>query len=122
MGNKYGSIEIKSFLAVTEFRSFTLAAKRVHISQSAMSKRIQKIENELNARLFIVDGSKITLTDAALQFIPYARQMLATYNNMLKSFKEQAKTLQHHIVVVPPHLFPIMFYQNSSIISNQQIP
>ncbi|KTD63757.1 LysR family transcriptional regulator [Legionella santicrucis] len=92
-------VEIKSFLAVIEFRSFTLAAKRVHITQSAMSKRIQKMENELGVRLFIVEGSKITLTDAASHFVPYARQMLATYNSALKSFKDDAQMLQHHIIV-----------------------
>ncbi|KTD06688.1 LysR family transcriptional regulator [Legionella gratiana] len=92
-------IEIKSFLAVIEYRSFTLAAKMVHITQSAMSKRIQKIENELGVRLFIVEGSKITLTDAATHFIPYARQMLSTYTSALKSFKDKAQVLQHHLVL-----------------------
>ncbi|KTD56905.1 LysR family transcriptional regulator [Legionella sainthelensi] len=92
-------VEIKSFLAVIEFRSFTLAAKRVHITQSAMSKRIQKMENELGVRLFIVEGSKITLTEAASHFVPYARQMLAAYNSAIKSFKDDAQMLQHHVVV-----------------------
>ncbi|KTD42864.1 LysR family transcriptional regulator [Legionella parisiensis] len=91
--------EIKSFLAVIEYRSFTLAAKRVHITQSAISKRMQKIENELGMRLFIVDGSKITLTDAANHFIPYARQMLAAYNNMVMSFKNESRAFQHHLVI-----------------------
>ncbi|AWN72923.1 LysR family transcriptional regulator [Legionella anisa] len=91
--------EIKSFLAVIEYRSFTLAAKRAHITQSAMNKRMQKIENELGMRLFIVDGSKITLTDAANHFIPYARQMLAAYNDTVMSFKNEAQAFQHHLVI-----------------------
>lgn len=92
-------VEIKSFLAVIECRSFTLAAKRVHITQSAMSKRIQKIENELGVRLFIIEGSKITLTEAANHFVPYARQMLASYNNALKSFKDKEHVLRQHLVI-----------------------
>lgn len=39
--------EIKSFLAVVEYRSYTLAAKKVNVTQSTMSKRIRRLEDEL---------------------------------------------------------------------------
>ncbi|VEB38693.1 LysR family transcriptional regulator [Legionella sainthelensi] len=115
-------VEIKSFLAVIEFRSFTLAAKRVHITQSAMSKRIQKMENELGVRLFIVEGSKITLTEAASHFVPYARQMLAAYNSAIKSFKDDAQMLQHHVVVWRYGIcFPLYFAEFSQLSENDRL-
>lgn len=118
--------EIKSFLAVTEYRSFTLAAKRVHITQSAMSKRIQKLENELGVRLFIVEGTRITLTEAANHFIPYARQMLAIYNNMLKSFKDKAQAFQYYLVIgasvfVSHYVLPDFLSYLNSAKSNLQL-
>ncbi|WP_058533961.1 LysR family transcriptional regulator [Legionella saoudiensis] len=92
-------VEIKSFLAVVEYRSYTLAAKRVYVTQSTMSKRIRRLEDELGSRLFIMDGARLILTEAANHFIPYARQMVAAYNNMLKSFKEQSQSFEHYLLI-----------------------
>ncbi|WP_133135494.1 LysR family transcriptional regulator [Legionella rowbothamii] len=92
-------VEIKSFLAVVEYRSYTLAAKRVYVTQSTMSKRIRRLEDELGSRLFIMDGARLILTEAAHHFIPYARQMVAAYNNMVTSFKEQALSFEHHLLI-----------------------
>jgi DNA-binding transcriptional LysR family regulator len=82
-----------------EYRSFTLAAKKVHITQSAMSKRIRKMERELDKRLFILDGARVVLTDAAKQLIPYARQMLAAHGNMLKTLNESSDESPHHLLI-----------------------
>ncbi len=40
-------VDLKSFLAVVKYWSITLAAKKLYITQSAMSKRIQKLESSL---------------------------------------------------------------------------
>lgn len=92
-------VEIKSFLAVVEYRSYTLAAKKVYVTQSTMSKRIRRLEDELGSRLFVMDGARLILTEAANHFIPYARQIIAAYNNMFKSFKEQAFSFEHHLLI-----------------------
>lgn len=91
--------EIKSFLAVVEYRSYTLAAKKMNITQSTMSKRIRRLEDELDSRLFIMEGARIVLTDAANYFVPYARQIVAAYNNMLKSFKAKNASFEHHLLI-----------------------
>lgn len=86
--------DIKSFLAFAELRSLTLAAKQVHVTQSAMSKRIHKIENELGVRLFIVDRATINLTEEAKAILPYMREMHAAFESMTKTIKETSSTQQ----------------------------
>lgn len=90
--------DIKSFLAVIEYHSLTLAARKLHVTQSAMSKRIRKIENELDVRLIIFEGSKLLFTEAAKQFIPYARQMLSAHQNMIQTLKNSRKFGQDMII------------------------
>ncbi|KTD19141.1 transcriptional regulator [Legionella lansingensis] len=90
--------DIKSFFAVIEYRSITLAAKKMHVTQSAMSKRIQKIENELGVRLLIMEGSKIILTEAAKHLIPHARQMLSAHQNMIQTLKKTQEFSQHAVI------------------------
>ncbi|ANH11753.1 TPA: LysR family transcriptional regulator [Legionella pneumophila] len=90
--------DIKSFLAVIEYHSLTLAAKKLHVTQSAMSKRIRKIEDELNVRLIISEGSKLIFTEAAKQLIPYARQMFSAHQNMVQTLKHSQQFTQSIII------------------------
>ncbi|HGC5812977.1 TPA: LysR family transcriptional regulator [Legionella pneumophila] len=90
--------DIKSFLAVVEYHSLTLAAKKLHVTQSAMSKRIRKIEDELNVRLIISEGSKLIFTETAKQLIPYARQMLSAHQNMVHTLKNSQQFTQSIII------------------------
>ncbi|HAU0242713.1 TPA: LysR family transcriptional regulator [Legionella pneumophila] len=90
--------DIKSFLAVVEYHSLTLAAKKLHVTQSAISKRIRKIEDELNIRLIISEGSRLIFTEAAKQLIPYARQMFSAHQNMVQTLKHSQQFTQSIII------------------------
>jgi DNA-binding transcriptional LysR family regulator len=61
--------DLEYFLACCKARSFTAAAREVHIVQSAMSLAIARLEQDLGASLFDRTGTPITLTEqgAALQ-------------------------------------------------------
>ena len=56
--------QIKYFLAVARTLNFTEAAKKLYISQPALSKQINVLEKELNMLLFIRDQTKVRLTPA----------------------------------------------------------
>jgi DNA-binding transcriptional LysR family regulator len=68
--------DIQAFLAVAESQSFSRAATRLHLTQPAVSKRIQALETALGARLFDRVGKQIYLTDAGRTLLPRAEALL----------------------------------------------
>lgn len=63
-------------LAVAETSSFTRAAERCLVVQSALSHQIARLERELGARLFERTSRRVRLTPAGAAFLPAARQCL----------------------------------------------
>ncbi len=70
-------IEIEAFIAIADHGSFTRAAASLHISQPAISRRIDLLEMELEAPLFERLRTGARLTDAGEAFLPHARRSLA---------------------------------------------
>jgi len=64
-------------VAVAELSSFTRAAERCFVVQSALSHQIARLEQELGARLFHRTSRQVRLTGAGEAFLPAARQCLA---------------------------------------------
>lgn len=63
-------------VAVAELGSFTRAAKRCLVVQSALSHQIARLEKELGTRLFDRTSRRVRLTPAGEVFLPAARQAL----------------------------------------------
>jgi len=76
----YRSMELRQldhFVAVAEELSFTRAARRLHIVQSAVSASIRALERDLAAELFNRTTQRVQLTDAGAILLPQARRILA---------------------------------------------
>jgi DNA-binding transcriptional LysR family regulator len=74
-----GSVELQQMryvVAVAETKSFTRAAQRCLVVQSALSHQIARLERELGARLFERTSRRVRLTPAGVAFLPAARQCL----------------------------------------------
>lgn len=67
---------LEYFLAVAETRSFTGAAKRLHVVQSGVSATIKALERELGAELFVRNRGGVALTIAGEQLQPRAQATL----------------------------------------------
>ena len=63
-------------------KSFTLAAKKLFVSQPALSASIKKIETEIGAKIFDRSTSPITLTEAGKAYIEALEQIYATEENL----------------------------------------
>jgi DNA-binding transcriptional LysR family regulator len=68
---------LEHFLAVAEERSFTRAAARIHLVQSALSVSVKSLERELGAQLFDRTTHSVQLTDAGAALVVEARRTLA---------------------------------------------
>jgi DNA-binding transcriptional LysR family regulator len=73
------SIELRHlryFLTAAEELSFTRAASRLNVVQQTLSEGIAQLEHLLGLRLFERDTRPVRLTDAAVRWLPYAREAL----------------------------------------------
>jgi len=74
--------KITIFLAAVEETSFSAAAKRLKLSQPAVSLQIQALEQQLGVELFRRTGRSVILTEAGHALVPLARQMIGLSNHL----------------------------------------
>lgn len=68
---------LRYFWAVAHDGNLTRAAARLHVSQSAVSVQIRKLEEELGRPLFVRQGRQLALTDAGRIALEYADSIFA---------------------------------------------
>lgn len=80
-----------SFLAVAEELNFRRAAERLAVDQSALTRRIQKLEDRLGFRLFERTTREVALTPAGRQFYDRAARLLAEYGEAVDAARLTAR-------------------------------
>ncbi|MFM8355248.1 MAG: LysR family transcriptional regulator, partial [Gammaproteobacteria bacterium] len=68
--------DLQAFVAVAETGSFSRAAQRLHLTQPAISRRVQALETTVRTRLFDRVGKQVYLTDAGQLLLPRASRLL----------------------------------------------
>ena len=90
--------QLRYFIATAEELSVNAAARRLHISQPAMSRQIQLLEEELGIALFQRIKKRMVLTDAGRFFLDRARQILCdletSTQQMQEKFGEAKRTIR----------------------------
>lgn len=66
--------QLRVFTAVARFRSFTRAARELHLTQPAVSQQVKLLETEIGLSLFEHIGRGIHLTAAGEELLRYAKQ------------------------------------------------
>ena len=84
--------DLQAFRAVVEQGSFRKAADAVRISQPALSRRIEKLEDALGVRLFERTTRKVSLTQAGRGFMPSVERLLDDLDVALLGISEVAST------------------------------
>jgi len=89
---------LRYVVTVAEEGNFTKAAKKLFISQPSLSQIIKNEENKLGVLLFDRSSNPITLTDAGKEYVLWARQLIAAYENMERRLQDfstkEASTLE----------------------------
>ena len=67
---------VRYFVAVADELHFGRAAKKLHVSQPALSKQIRKLEGQLGAQLLVRDSRHVALTARGEAFLDDARELL----------------------------------------------
>ncbi|HEY3425159.1 MAG TPA: LysR family transcriptional regulator [Negativicutes bacterium] len=75
---------LRSFIFVAEYLNFTKAAEHLYISQSALSKHILELEEQLGVQLFIRNHSMVQLTPAGFTLFKEARNLMAKIDEVFE--------------------------------------
>lgn len=68
--------QLKVFITAAEERNFSAAAKRLHMSQSAVSQNIQTLERAYGVELFLRRGRSVELSEEGEAILPTAREVI----------------------------------------------
>jgi DNA-binding transcriptional LysR family regulator len=88
--------QIETFYWAAKLGSFAKAARHVHATTSAVSMRIQQLEGRLGAPLFDRSNKKAQLTLQGRRLLPFAEQLLAASERMVKAVAA-ADTLEGYV-------------------------
>ncbi len=69
--------QIRAFVAIAEEGSFTLAAKKIFVTQSAVSHAIRTLEEQLSCSLLDRSGKGVSLTESGELLIVRCRSILS---------------------------------------------
>lgn len=83
--------QLKAFLVLARTLSYANAANELCLSQSALSLSIKTLEEELGGKLFKRTTRRVEITTEGLSLIPYAKKLLANWEDMEKDVKQRFK-------------------------------
>ena len=97
--------QLEQLIAISEAGTISAAATQLHISQSALSRSIQRLETDLGQSLFDREGKRIQLNDAGKLTLGYAREIMrevAHLHDALDDFALRQRALRVGTVAPAP--------------------
>ena len=82
--------QLKAFLAIAEAKTFTAGARRVNVTQAAISMQIRQLEEEVGLQLFTRTPRRVILTEAGEYLLERARKILREHDSALAEIAEVA--------------------------------
>jgi len=81
-------VSLRTLIAVAETGGMTRAANLLHMTQSAVSMQMKRLEEQLSVQLLARDGRKVVATVEGDRLISYARRLLEINNEAVRSLNE----------------------------------
>lgn len=82
---------LRYFYMIAREGNISTVANQVHLSQSALSQQIKKIENELKIKLLHRNNKGVTLTEEGNTLFKFAENILSTYDKMIAALATSTK-------------------------------
>ncbi len=82
--------QLKAFVAIAEERTFTAGAKRVNVTQAAVSMQIRQLEEEVGLPLFTRTPRRVLITEAGEKLLERARRILREHDAAIEELAEIA--------------------------------
>jgi DNA-binding transcriptional LysR family regulator len=100
---------LEAFVSIAERGSFQRAASHLHLSQTAISHRIRKLEDELGLKLFARTTREVTLTRAGIEFLPKAQKALAELEQSFDELKQQGAKRRERLDIACLPVFAVKY-------------
>jgi len=95
--------QLRYFVAIAEHGTFSKAASKVHIAQSALSHQLAQLEAELGATLFMRSRRGVTMTEAGALFHVHALSILRQVADAQASVSSLIKAPSGRVIFGLPH-------------------
>jgi DNA-binding transcriptional LysR family regulator len=90
---------LQAFLSIAERGSFSRAAAHLNLSQTALSHRIKKLEEDLGLQLIARTTRQVALTPAGLELLPTARKIIGELSDSIDLLRERGRKRQERIAL-----------------------
>lgn len=85
--------QLEILKAVAETGSFTGAGEKLHVSQSAVSRQILLLEDELKEQLFVRRGRRVAITPAGESLVQLSHRVFGDINDTVRQIADRQRHL-----------------------------
>jgi LysR family nitrogen assimilation transcriptional regulator len=102
-------VKLRHFVHVADNGSFTRAAGTLAVAQSALSRQIRELEEELGIALLHRNGRGVSLTEAGTVFLPRARSLIKDADDLINEMRSIRDLVGGRVTLgVPPSVSHIL--------------
>ncbi|MGO4623652.1 LysR family transcriptional regulator [Ensifer sp. 2YAB10] len=91
--------QLRAFIAVAELGQFNVAARNLHLTQSAVSILIRDLEREIGVRLFDRHTRMVSLTLVGQEFLPQARKIMKDLELAVGDVRDNASLKRGQVTI-----------------------
>ena len=84
---------LQTFLTLCKVLNYRITAEELHMTQPAVTKQIQSLEQLYNTKLFIYDGKKLNKTENCRILEEYCESLMYNYNEIKKELQSEKETV-----------------------------
>ena len=102
---------LEAFLAIAEWGSFGRAAAYLNLSQTALSHRIKKLEDDVGVKLLTRTTRQVSLTATGSELLPKAKRIMEDISTSFEDLRERGKQRQSRLSIgclptIATHILP----------------
>lgn len=90
---------LEAFLSIADHGSFHRAAANLNLSQTALSHRMKKLEDDLGIKLLTRTTRHVALTPAGVELLPKARRLMSDISDSFDELRQQGKARQDRLSI-----------------------
>lgn len=96
---RFDLAELETFLWVVRESSFSIAARKLHLSQPAVTNRIKRLEDKLRVKLLVRTTRRVEPTEDGIFLRDAAEQAVSGLRDALSRFQAVSETKRNRVIV-----------------------